>query len=166
MKEGPLSDSRKNEIRGKLGCQGQIPWFGNDAYGGSVKCGFPGHEVYEAVLPIESVLKSMRTTMEFADKYMTPINLKYGYLHKMRAVEVMSKLNFEYMSMITFKNNFIKAASTMYWDDTAIEWLTVYFVPQLDRVYDTMTRIKELNSQNDWKPRPLPITLRPYSGIE
>jgi hexosaminidase len=164
MQTGPLNDAIKGEITRDLGCIGQLPWNGKDVYG-SVRCEFPGHEVYEAILPIENVLRSYKDTMEFADKYMSPLNLRYGYLHKMRALEVMSKLNFEYISMNAFKDNFIKACNEMYWEDTAKEWLLVYFIPQLDRVYDLMVKIRELTPQSDWKPRPHPVTLRTYPGL-
>ena len=164
MQTGPLDEKMKNEITNELGCIGTLPWFGKDVYG-AVKCGFPGHEGYEAILSIENVLRSLKETMEFADKYMTPINLQYAYLHKMRSIEVMNKLNFEYISLNTFKNNFIKAANTIYYDDTALEWLAVYFIPHLDKVFNMMEQIKALTPQDSWKPRPIPVTLRQYPGF-
>lgn len=114
------------------------------------------------MLPLESTLKTLKGDLENAKKYISPINSDYSYLHKKRTVEVMEKLNYNYLAMVTFKDRFISACNKMYWEDTAIEWLTVYFIPQLDELYNLMLKIKNNSAQNDWKPRPLPITLKPY----
>jgi len=159
---GKLSEDQKSEITRKLGCAGQIPWFGQYHSYQSVKCTFPGHEVYEAILPLNDLIKNMQPNLEFASKYMTPLNLDYKYIHKQRALEVTEKLRYSYHSLINFKDQFIKACDTMYYPDTALEWLYVYLVPDLDKVYNILARIKELDSQNDWNPRPLPVTLKQY----
>lgn len=160
---GELSDEKKSQITRDLGCNSQIPWLGEqDAVNAFVTCQFPGHEVYETILNLKRVLESYERAMSFSKLYMTPLNLEYSYIHKKRATEVMEKLNYEYTSMINYKDRFIRACESMYWNDTAVEWLTVYFIPYLDNLYETMKKIKAAYSQNDWKPRPLPVTIKPY----
>ena len=98
------------------------------------------------MLPVRNVLSSLAGTMEFANKYMTPINLQYSYIHKMRAVEVSQRVSSQYASMMKFMDDFIKACDTMYWEDTAKEWLLVYFLPKFDPLYEmikTMNVIKK-----------------------
>ncbi len=162
FQHGKLSEEMKNAITKKLGCTGQIPWFGQYFNYQMLKCTFPGHEVYEAILPLGDLLKSVEPNLEFAKKYMTPLNLEYHYIHKQRALEVVDKLKWNYQALLSFKENFISACETMYYPDTAIEWLTVYLVPDLDKVYYILSKIKDLYAENDWKPRPLPVTLKQY----
>ncbi|CAF0942961.1 unnamed protein product [Brachionus calyciflorus] len=160
MQHGRLTEQKKEEISRQLGCTGQIPWDGNVNY--PITCQFPGHEVYEAMLPLQPILANYKADMEFAEKYVSPMNLMYAYLHKKRTSEVLDKLRYLYSSMSNFKDNFIKACDTMYWPDVANEWLLVYFIPQFDDLYNILSRVKNLSSQNDWAPRPLPITLKQY----
>lgn len=160
MQSGSLTPEKRDEITKQLGCAGQIPWDGNVQY--PITCKFPGHEVYEAMLPLQSVLLTFKTDMEFAQKYVSPMNLKYAYLHKKRTQEVLERLRYTYASMLSFKDNFLRACETMYWPDVANEWLLVYFIPQFDELYNMLVKVKELYTQNDWAPRPLPITLKQY----
>ncbi len=164
MQIGPLSDNDKSEVIKKLGCVGKIPWTGEDVYG-SVKCTFPGNEVYSAVLPITNIFSQLDGVMEFAEKYMTPINLEYSYIHKMRAVEVSGRVKNQYASMMKFMDDFTKACDTMYWEDTAKEWLMVYFLPRFDPLYKMVKRMNEIREETHWKPRPMPITLKDYAKI-
>lgn len=160
MQYGVLTDERKNEITKKLGCTGQIPWYGKASY--PITCTFPGHEVYEAILPLEATINTYKNDMDNIKKYISPMNYEYSYLHKKRTSEMMEKLNYNYMAMITFKNRFLSACESIFWEDTANEWLLVYFVPYLDELYNIMVKVKNASSQNEWKPRPLPITLKQY----
>lgn len=101
--------------------------------------------------------------MDYTALYVSPLSLNYDYLHKKRASECVGKLSIAYQTMIQFQNRFIDACQLMYHNDTAVEWLEVYFTPQLDRLYSTLLKIKQLSDQtNDWKPRPLPVTLKQY----
>jgi DNA-binding transcriptional regulator/RsmH inhibitor MraZ len=68
------------------------------------------------------------------------------------------------MSLINFKDAFTKACETMFFDETAKEWLEVYLIPHLDKVYKMISSIKSLSSQNTWNPRPLPVVLNNYPG--
>lgn len=159
MQAGPYGESTKaGLIMGKLGCIGHVPYFGDkDLYSGSsLRCRFPGHEVYEAILKAELALRSYESAKEFFEKYMSPMNLDFAYIHKSRSMEVMQRLNPLYNEMVTAKNEIIRSMDSMYWSDTALEWLHVYFMPQLNRVHSIMGRIQQLSNQNDWLPRPLP----------
>jgi hexosaminidase len=159
---GKLTEEKKNEITHKLGCVGQIPWFGRFSLQ-HLNCTFPGHEVYEAIMRFNYIMKNViQTNLEFTSKYMTPLNLDYNYLHKQRAFEVTQKLEYSYEILINYKDKIIKVFDTMFYPETAVEWLYVYLVPDLDKVYNILKKTKELNSKNDWNPRPLPVTLKNY----
>lgn len=162
FQHGRLSEDKKQSITRDLGCSSQIPWFGQHHSYASLTCTFPGHEVYEAMLPLGELLKSIQPNIEFAQKYMQPLNLDNNHLHKQRALEVKDKLNYNYQSLINFKDKFIKACDSVYYPDTAVEWLTVYLVPDLDKVHYILSKIKSLWVVNDWKPRPLLVTLKQY----
>ena len=162
MQYGPLNEQKKNEITNRLGCTGKIPWDSPPFYTAPFSCTFPGHEVYEAVIPLSFLIKLLQTNMEFAEKYMTPLNLNYNYIHKQRAIESLEKIMYNYESLNGFRKTFIAASQSMYNNDTIVEWLTVYLIPHLDKVYDMIVKTKQGQKENDWKPRPLPVTLRPY----
>lgn len=101
--------------------------------------------------------------MDFTALYMSPLSLNYNYIHKKRASECVMELSRAYNAMIQFQNKFVKACDNMYNNDTAVEWLEVYFTPQFDKLYSTLVTIKKLTAQtNDWKPRPLPVQLKQY----
>ena len=161
MKIGKLTEKIKNEITVQLGCNGPITW-NSENINMNINCDFPGHEVYEAILPIESMIDSTSKTIKFAEKYVSPINLENSYLHVKRTQEVMGRLIKQFNKLIVFKNNFLKAAETMYWEDTGNEWLRVYFIHHLDKVYDMIISIKNKSHKNSWEPRPLQIRLRNY----
>lgn len=127
-----------------------------------MKCTFPGHEVYELVLQLDTILSNMENEMKFADLYMSPINMQYNYMHKKRSQEVKAKLSWIYSSMVQFKDKFIAACDKVFWSDTAIEWLSVYFFPKLDRVQLILETINNGSVTKDWLPRPLPIKLKNY----
>lgn len=160
MQYGPLDDQKKQEITKRLGCSGQIPWDGVVNY--PVKCNFPGHEVYEAMLPLQSILHTLKADMEFAEKYVSPMNLEYAYLHRKRTSEVLERVRYTYTSMVDFKDRFIEACNAMFWPDVANEWLLVYFIPHFDPLYNMLEKVKNLSSKKVWSPRPLPITLKQY----
>ena len=162
MRSGSLSDTKKLGITRQLGCNNQIPWFGADSVNTQIQCTFPGHEVYEAILELPNLFQRLKNDLEYANKYVTSLNLKYSYLHKKRTAEVFDNLHGRYMELNQFRKNFINACETMYTPDTALEWLTVYFVPQFDELFNMVNRIRELSSQNTWLPRPLPVTLKQY----
>lgn len=184
---GELDEKRKSEITTKLGCTGQIPWSGEVIYS-YVSCTFPGHEViicvntfkmtnhllshnnffliiikiYEVVLNLKSVLDSYKQAMDFSALYMSPLSLNYNYIHKKRAIECLDKLYPAFQSMSQFRERFIRACDIMYRNETAVEWLEVYFTPQMDIIYSTISKIKNMSRENDWKPRPLPVKLKQY----
>ena len=108
----------------------------------SIQCSFPGHEVYESILPIVNLVKSAEESIEFVRKYMTPINVNYNYLHKQRAHECLQKLGGDYYALVQFKDRFTRAARTMYTNDTIDEWLAMYLVPYLDPVYVIISYIR------------------------
>jgi len=163
MQYGELDDQRKDLISTTyLGCSGKVPWFGQYMSYERLQCTFPGHEVYEAILPVKDIIKQAQPEIQFAKLYMQSLNLESNFLHKKRAKEVKQRLSITYENMINFKKTFEQACATMYYNDTAIEWLTVYFVEELDKVYYIMKKINDLQKTNEWKPRPLPVTLKPY----
>ena len=162
MQVGELTEKMRDEITKQLGCNGPITWDGANI-NENINCDFPGHEVYEAILPIESIIDSTSKTMEFAEKYVSPISLENSYLHVKRTQEVMDRLIEQFDQLIAFKNNFLKAAETIYYEDTGNEWLRVYFIHHLDKIYDMIVRIKNGSHKNSWEPRPLQIKLRNYT---
>lgn len=127
-----------------------------------MQCTFPGHEIYEAILPINTLIKNANENMEFSRKYMTPINIGYNYLHKQRAHECLQKLSSDYYALTQFMNRFSLAARTLYTNDTVDEWLAVYVVPHLDPVYEMIKSIKAQINTSDWKPRPQRIIVKKY----
>ena len=159
---GKITPEKRYEISNRLGCSNQIPWTLEEVYDGYIQCNFTGHEIYEAVLPINNLVKNLQYNMEFADKYMTPLNLDYNYLHKARAIEVLDRLKGDYYALTRFKKRFIEASQTIYWNDTIVEWLAVYLIPHLDPLYLKIDKIKKQLSKNEWLPRPLPVTLKTY----
>ena len=159
---GRLNPEKRVKISNQLGCSNSLPWTPEEIYDNNIVCEFPGHEVYEAILTIKNLIKNLEPNLEFAKKYMTPLNLNYNYVHKARAYEVLEKLNYDYVALNRFKNRFIEAAQIVYRNDTIVEWLTVYLIPHLDPLYDLILKTKEIMKETSWKPRPLPVTLRQY----
>lgn len=162
LQYGRITTDRKYEIGKRLGCSADIPWTPEDIYFGSIKCTFPGHEIYEAILPINTIISRAKEDMDFSRKYMTPIHLNYNYLHKQRAHEVLEKLRSSYYNFIQFINHFKFAARTLYTNDTINEWLAVYVSTELDPIYDMILDIQKHIDTKDWKPRPQKIKLREY----
>lgn len=162
MQFGRITPEKKYEISSKLGCTNTVPWTLEEIYDGYIVCNFTGHELYEAVLPINNIIKNLQYNLEFADKYMTPLHLDYNYLHRARAVEVLDRLKTDYYALIRFKKRFSQAALKIYYNDTIDEWLAVYVMPHLDPLYMKIERIKKLLKKSDWNPRPLPVTLKTY----
>lgn len=162
MQYGSISPERKFQIGKRLGCSNEIPWKGETSYYGQIACTFPGHEVYEAILPIDGLIKSSTESMEYVSKYMTPININYNYLHKQRAHECLQRLNQDYYALLQFKTRFEQAGRTMYTNETVNEWLAVYLIPHLDPVYNMLKTIKSQISTSNWKPRPQQIVIKSY----
>ena len=153
---GELTVDKRSALSRELGCSNTIPMIPEELsklkY---MKCTFPGHEVYESIIPFKSVFESIKESLEFAEKYMSPLTIKYNYAHKARSIEVMQKLQSSYTTMLQFKKTFINACKSMYWDETPLEWLEVYFLPVFDELYQYMKAIKKAQKENDWRPRPL-----------
>lgn len=127
-----------------------------------MRCNFPGHEIYELVNKFESLVDVADAHMKFSDMFMTPINIAYNFHHKRRSHEVEIKLKPVYSSMLDFKKKFADACESIYWNDTATEWLKVYLEPHLDKMYKVLNAIHNESSRNFWPPRPLPIKLKNY----
>jgi hypothetical protein len=64
MQHGAITSDRKTQIGSQLGCLGTIPWTPQEIYFGATQCSFPGHEVYEAILPINGVLERSDEAMK------------------------------------------------------------------------------------------------------
>lgn len=127
---------------------------------------FEKKQVYEAVLGLKSIMEVYKSAMDYTALYVSPLSLNYDYLHKKRASECVEKLTFAYRQMLQYQTNFVDACGLMYNNETAVEWLEVYFTPQFDRLYSTLLKIKELSDRtNDWRPRPLPVTLKQYQRL-
>lgn len=115
------------------------------------------------MLGLKSSLDTYQSAMDYTALYVSPLSLNFDYLHKKRAAECVEKLEYAFRSMVTYRNRFVSACDTMFNNDTAVEWLAVYFTPYLDKLHSTLTAIKNLSAQtNDWRPRPLPVTLKQY----
>ena len=153
---GELTDEKRADLSRELGCVGTIPWKPQELNNLNFKCKFPGHEVYEAMIPLNSVFESIKESLDFAKKYMSPLATKYNYAHKARSHEVMEKLSMSYAILLQFKKNFIRACKNMYWDETPQEWLEVYFLPEFDALHNYMKEIRKAQKENNWMPRPLP----------
>lgn len=156
-----IDDGIRSQVTSQLGCR-YIPWNLDEVNEGRVMCNFPGHEIYEAILPIKSLLENYEENMAYAKKYVSPISIKYNYVHKARAKESIDRLEFTYADMNKFRKNFIKACQNYYWNDTINEWLEVYFLPQFNTLYEYMVDIRKIMKENKWLPRPLPIKAKNY----
>ncbi len=141
---GRISNLKRIEISNKLGCSSPIPWTPEEIYDGYITCNFTGHEIYEAVLPINNIIRNLKSNLEFADKYMTPLNLDYNYIHRARAVECLERLISDYYALNKLRKKFIQVSQSIYWNDTIVEWLAVYVVPHLDPLYFKIKKIKKL----------------------
>ena len=161
---GPLTGEMKRNITLQLGCNEEVPWYGEfpSYMSSSLACKFPGHEIYEAMLPYGALLKVTRSNMEFAQKYVTNFHLVDGNLHKKRSREVVERLAGDYGMLNSFRKNFIAACETMFYEDTAPEWLTIYFLPTFDKIHDILTMIKKQETVHEWKPRGR-VTLKAYA---
>lgn len=163
MQLGRLSREKKSEIGQRLGCTTDIPWTPDEIFYASIQCTFPGHEIYEAILPINNIIKRSQESLEYVRKYMTPIHLPpYNYLHKSRAHECLQKLSGDYYALNQFMKTFRQAGSTIYTNDTINEWLAVYVVPYMDPVYDIISGIKAQLETDSWAPRPQKIKMKNY----
>lgn len=157
---GSISNEQRVSISHELGCQNQIPWTREEVSGNYMSCTFPGHEVYEAILPINHVLRAAKENVDYARKYVSIISISYNYVHKARAHEVLPRLQSSYESLNQFKKRFIESGKKYYWDDTIYEWLEVYFIQSLYELHDYIVNIKRILNENNWSPRPLPITIK------
>ena len=152
---GKISNLKRVEISNKLGCSSPIPWTPEEIYDGYITCNFTGHEIYEAVLPINNIIRNLKSNLEFADKYMTPLNLDYNYIHRARAVECLERLISDYYalkSLFKFHSLFIGMIRLLNGLPFILYLIMIRFI----------LRLKKLLKQNDWKPRPLPVTLKNY----
>ena len=157
-----INAEMRYSISRDLGCSSRIPWTPAEVFDGYMRCNFPGHRVYEAILNLKSIQDNLKENLDFAKKYMTPVSLTYNYAHKARAREVVERLDYTYSSMRNFKKKFEEAATDLYWNETINEWLAVYFIPDFDSLYEYLKSIKNVMKQNNWLPRPLPIKLKNY----
>ncbi len=162
LQYGRVSAEAKFAIGRRLGCSTEVPWTPDEIYYSAIQCSFPGHEVYEAVLPLAGLVRGLAEDMDFARKYLTPIHLNYNYLHKQRAQECLQKLSGDYYQLVQFRSRFVNAARTMYTNETIDEWLAVYVEPHLDPVYEMIKSVKAQLATSDWKPRPQRIVAKKY----
>ena len=156
---GELTPQKRADLSSELGCDRTLPFTPEEIHDGVIHCKFPGHEVYEAILPLNNVFNNLKENLDFAKKYMSPLSIKYNYAHKARSHEAMQRLELTYSNMLRFKKNFINACKNMYWDETPHEWLEVYFLPEFDALYKYMKGIRKAQKESDWKPRPLPHSM-------
>ena len=163
MQVGKLSEEKKTNITKILGCNGDVPWDGTyPAYSRPIVCSFPGHEIYEVVITLDQYIQNAKSSLGYAEKYMSDMQLDYNYIHKQRSLEVKSRLDIEYQNMNAFRKKFIQASQLVYHNTTTAEWLEIYFMPHFNRIYSKLTKLKIANKENDWKPRPLPIDLKDF----
>jgi hypothetical protein len=155
MQLGEINEEKKNQITMNMGCNGKIPWSHQELESNfMITCNFPAHEVYEAILPLNNVVSSIQPNLEFAKKYMTTVNLDNSYLHKARAYEVLTRLDYNLNTLKAYKNRFIESCKKYYWDETIYEWLEVYFMSHYKDVNYIVKKIRKNIQINDWKPRP------------
>ena len=163
VKHGDLNQLQIRKIRNKLGCTSQIPWSIEEInHSRPIQCKFTGNEIYKVVLALEALIPIINDHMEFAKKYMSPMNIQYNYMHKAKADEALPRLKSAYYSLNRLKNDFLNFGQKYYHNDTLNEWLLVYLVPHLDPIYEMILSIKNNESKNDWKPRALNITIKHY----
>ena len=163
VKHGSLNQQQVNDISNSLGCSFPIPWSIEEMkYSRQIQCNFTGNEMYKVVLALEALIPAVNENIVFAKKYMSPMNMQYNYIHKARADEALPRLKSAYYSLNQLKNDFLSFGQKYYDNDTLNEWLLVYLVPHLDPVYEMISSIKSNEPKNDWKPRALNVTIRPY----
>ncbi len=166
VKHGKLSTERINGINTQLGCNGRIPWTMTEIqYSSYIQCHFPGHELYEIVISLESLKPNLAKNLEYAQKYMSPMNSIYNYIHSLRYVEIMPQLIRDYNSLIKLKNDFFIYGKNYYHNETLNEWTLVYLVPHLDPIYNMIMSIRNNSRVKSWKPRSLNITIKNYPHI-
>lgn len=164
VKYGTLSKKKISEINNDLGCNWPAPWtLGEvESTGSMISCNFTGNGLYKTVLSLMNILPQVKKDYENAQKYMSPMNMKYNYIHKARADEILPQLELSYQNLIRIKDDFIQYGKELYWDETINEWLLVYLLPHIEPVYEIINTIKQNRPVNAWKPRPLNITLKDY----
>ena len=119
--------------------------------------------MYEAVINSEHLAKKSASTVKELSKWVTPMNLKYNYLHEQRSEDSLSQLKYLRDELIEFRDSFIKAGQNLYTNETINEWLLVYFEPMMDPVVGMMERIEEnMKSGTEWLSRPLNVKLKVY----
>jgi hexosaminidase len=162
VRNGSISRKDRLEIQNNLlKCEEKIPWYESEAFE-PVLCKFPGSELYDAILPYNYMMNMVDDALEYANKFMSPMNLEYSYAYKMRLDEVLDKLINAFQELNVFKFNFIEASKNVYFNETVNEWLTVYIMPHMESSHTLIKKIKKISNQNDWKPRPLQITLKEF----
>lgn len=163
VKYGSLTTTLINNVRDKLGCNSQIPWTLEEMkFTMQLKCNFTGHEIYKAVISLQALIPTINDHLDYAKKYMSPMNMIYNYVHKARADEVLPRLKSAYYSLNQLKIDFLNYGQKYYHNETLNEWLLVYLVPHLDPIYEMILSIKNSESKNDWAPRELNMTIRSY----
>ena len=163
MQYGPLSVAMKRNITLQLGCSEDVPWFGEfpDELNPTLTCQFPGHDLYEAILPYGALLKSIRGNLQFAQRYVTGYNLAEGDLHKKRSTQVVKKLRADYEKLNKFRKQFINASEKVLYEDAISEWLSIYFLPTFDKVYEILLAIKKQEGVKSWLARGR-VTIKTY----
>jgi hypothetical protein len=143
-KLGQVDQATASNISADLGCNRPIPVRPNSFFDTSMQCSFPGHEVYEAILPISSTLQTLENNIEFANKYITPISINNNYVHVARAEESLQRLENSYQALMYLRQNFIDACQKYYLNDTVAEWLEVYITPHLNNLYEYLKATKSV----------------------
>ncbi len=141
---GEVNQTEAKKIEQDLGCNRPIAMNPKNMFDTSVICTFPGHEVYEAIIPMDSLIQTLASNIEFANKYITAVSINQNYAHVARAEESLHKLENSYAQLVYFQNKFIKACEKYYMSDTVAEWLDVYITPHLNNLYEYLKATKRV----------------------
>jgi hexosaminidase len=164
MQFGALNDTQIKKISNELNCPQMFLWDPSEGgFNRAFSCTkFPGYKLYNVLLDYPQLLHSTKTQLNEIKKYITPMNFKYSYLHRKRTEEFLPQLEATYQMLNNYRKLFIKTSNEIFFEETALEWLNVHFMPHFENVYEMIKMVKSAQEIKTWKPRPLPFKLDNY----
>lgn len=127
------------------------------------KCKFAGHDILELIVKYESAIRRIESDVQISQQFLTPVSLKYNYADRFRSDQIKGLLTPHYNYLLDLRQKFIAACEPMYHEDVAIEWLSVYVEPVVEKIYTILNTITQ-SKWRSWRVRPLTIKLKTYSA--